>query len=68
MHFHPQALLTTRNGADTSVGDGTMSLGCDKGYHGGYQMIGRTDGGRMLKLIVYEKSKGLIRVITGWDV
>ena len=25
------------------------------------------DGGRELKLIVYEKRKGLIRVITGWD-
>lgn len=34
----------------------------------GYQLIGETDGGRSLKLIVYEKRKGLIRVITGWDV
>ena len=40
----------------------------NKGYHGGYQLIGRTDGGRMLKLIVYEKRQGVIRVITGWDV
>lgn len=40
----------------------------NKGYHGGYQLIGRTDGGRRLKLIVYEKSAGLLRVITGWDV
>ncbi len=40
----------------------------NKGYHGGYQLLGRTDAGRMLRLIVYEKSKGLIRVITGWDV
>jgi len=40
----------------------------NKGYHGGYQLIGRTDGGRRLKLIVYEKRKDLIRVITGWDV
>lgn len=40
----------------------------NKGYHGGYQLVGRTDGGRMLTLIVYEKPKGLIRVITGWDV
>jgi uncharacterized DUF497 family protein len=39
----------------------------NKGYHGGYQLIGRTDGGRRLKLIVYEKEPGLIRVITGWD-
>ena len=40
----------------------------NKRYHGGYQVIGYTDGGRWLKLIVYEKQKGLIRVITGWDV
>lgn len=40
----------------------------NKGYHGGYQLIGRSDAGRTLKLIVYEKAKGLIRVITGWDV
>ena len=39
----------------------------NKRYHGGYQIIGYTDGGRALKLIVYEKHKGLIRVITGWD-
>ena len=39
----------------------------NKRYHGGYQIIGYTDGGRELKLIVYEKRKGLIRVITGWD-
>ncbi len=40
----------------------------NKGHRGGYQLVGRTDGGRRLKLIVFEKRKGLIRVITGWDV
>jgi len=40
----------------------------NKRYHGGYEIIGRTDGGRKLKLIVFEKRKGLIRVITGWDL
>jgi uncharacterized DUF497 family protein len=40
----------------------------NKQYHGGYQIIGFTDGGRRLKLVVYERRKGLIRVITGWDV
>jgi len=40
----------------------------NKRYHGGYQLMGYTDGGRRLKLIVYEKEKRLIRVITGWDV
>lgn len=39
----------------------------NKRYHSGYQIIGYTDGGRKLKLIVYEKEKNLIRVITGWD-
>lgn len=40
----------------------------NKRYHGGYQIMGRTDGGRMLKLIVYKKRSGVIRVITGWDI
>ncbi|MGH9874939.1 MAG: hypothetical protein ACRD9S_20990 [Pyrinomonadaceae bacterium] len=40
----------------------------NKKHHGGYQLIGRTDAGRNLKLIVYEKRKGLIRVKTGWDL
>lgn len=40
----------------------------NKRYHGGYQIVGRTDGGRTLKLIVYEKRTGVIRVITGWDI
>jgi uncharacterized DUF497 family protein len=45
-----------------------FDVGRNKRYHGGYQLVGRTDGGRELKLIVYEKRKGLIRVITGWDI
>lgn len=40
----------------------------NKGTRGGYQLVGVTDGGRRLKLIVFEKRKGLLRVITGWDV
>jgi uncharacterized DUF497 family protein len=40
----------------------------NKRHHGGYQLVGRTDSGRRLKLIVKEKSGGVIRVITGWDV
>jgi uncharacterized DUF497 family protein len=40
----------------------------NKRYHGGYQIVGRTDGGRALKLIVYEKHNSVIRVITGWDI
>lgn len=40
----------------------------NKRHSGGYKLVGRTDGGRKLKLIVYEKRKGVIRVKTGWDV
>lgn len=39
----------------------------NKRIHGGYQLVGYTDGGRKLKLIVYERRKALLRVITGWD-
>jgi hypothetical protein len=28
----------------------------NKRYYGGYQIIGRTDGGRMLKLIAYKNA------------
>jgi uncharacterized DUF497 family protein len=34
----------------------------------GYQIIGRTDAGRTLKLIAYERATGVIRVVTGWDI
>ncbi len=47
---------------------GDFKVSRNKSVHGGYQLIGRTDGGRLLKLIAYEKSRGLIRVITEWDV
>ncbi len=40
----------------------------NKGERVSYQLIGRTDGGRRLKLIVFEKKRGVIRVVTGWDV
>ena len=40
----------------------------NKKHHGGYQLIGRTDAGRSLKLIVYERREGIIRVKTGWDI
>jgi uncharacterized DUF497 family protein len=40
----------------------------NKRHHGGYQLVGLTDSGRRLKLIVKEKNRGVIRVITGWDV
>ena len=40
----------------------------NKKHHFGYQITGITDSGRLLKLIVYEKRPGLIRVITGWQI
>ena len=40
----------------------------NKRHYVGYQITGITDGGRFLKLIVYEKRTGVIRVITGWDL
>lgn len=40
----------------------------NKRRHTGYQISGVTDGGRLLKLIVYENRRGVIRVITGWDI
>lgn len=33
-----------------------------------YQLIGRTDGGRRLKIIFQLKPAGVIRIITGWDI
>jgi uncharacterized DUF497 family protein len=59
---------------DVSVDEATeviwnrFEVGRNKRHHGGYQLVGRTDSGRKLKLIVYEKSAGVIRVITGWDL
>lgn len=35
---------------------------------GGYQLIGRTDGGRVIKLIVLVKPGRILRVITGWPL
>jgi uncharacterized DUF497 family protein len=47
---------------------GRFDVNRNKRPNTGYQLIGRTDGGRTLKLIVYEKGHGVIRVITGWAV
>jgi uncharacterized DUF497 family protein len=39
----------------------------NKGYRDRYQILGVTDGGRRLKLIVQVKSGSVVRIITGWD-
>ena len=41
-----------------------FDVGRNKGDRAGYQLIGRTDGGRRLKLIVYEKRERLIPVMS----
>ena len=33
-----------------------------------YQLIGRTDGGRRLKIIFQLKPGNVVRIITGWDI
>ena len=39
----------------------------NKGYGDRYQILGVTDGGRRLKLIVQIKPENVVRIITGWD-
>lgn len=39
-----------------------------KAGSGDYKMLGRTDGGRRLTIVVQVKSRGrMLRAITGWD-
>lgn len=33
-----------------------------------FQLIGKTDGGRRLKVIFQLKQENIVRIITGWDV
>lgn len=40
----------------------------NKSYIDRYQLIGRTDGGRRLKIIFQVKPGNIVRIITGWDV
>lgn len=39
----------------------------NKGYRDRRQILGVTDGGRRLKLIVQIKAENVVRIITGWD-
>jgi len=39
----------------------------NKGYRDRRQILGVTDGGRRLKLIVEIKAGNVVRIITGWD-
>lgn len=40
----------------------------NKSYHDRYQLIGRTLGGRKLKLIFQLKPHKIVRIITGWEL
>lgn len=40
----------------------------NKRYRDRYQLIGRTIGRRMLKIIFQLKLKNIVRIITGWPI
>ena len=40
----------------------------NKSYNDRYQLMGRTYGGRQLKIIFQLKSNALVRIITGWQI
>jgi len=40
----------------------------NKRYRDRYQLIGRTIGGRKLKIIFQLKPKNVVRIITGWPI
>jgi uncharacterized DUF497 family protein len=40
----------------------------NKSYRDRYQLIGRTVGGRRLKIIFQLKSGNVVRIITGWQI
>ena len=40
----------------------------NKSYRDRYQLLGRTIGGRRLKIIFQLKPESIVRIITGWQV
>jgi uncharacterized DUF497 family protein len=40
----------------------------NKSYRDRYQLLGRTIGGRRLKIIFQLKAEDVVRIITGWDI
>ena len=40
----------------------------DKSYKDRFQLIGRTMGGRRLKIIFLLKANDIVRIITGWPI
>lgn len=50
-----------------SVFEQSFRVSRNKGYGDRYQILGVTDSGRRLKLIVQIKRGDVVRIITGWD-
>jgi uncharacterized DUF497 family protein len=40
----------------------------NKSYRDRYQLVGRTIGGRQLKIIFQLKPSNVVRIITGWEL
>jgi uncharacterized DUF497 family protein len=40
----------------------------NKSYRDRYQLLGRTLGGRQLKIIFQLRTGNVVRIITGWDI
>lgn len=40
----------------------------NKSFQDRYQLVGRTAGGRDLKIIFQLKPNNIVRIITGWDI
>ena len=40
----------------------------NKSYRDRYQLVGRTIGGRRLKIIIQLKPGNVVRIITGWSI
>jgi len=40
----------------------------NKKYKDRYQLIGKTEGGRRLKIIFQLKKNDIVRIITGWQI
>ena len=46
----------------------TFEVRRNKSYRDRYQLLGRTSGGRRLKIIFQLKPGNIVRIITGWDI
>ncbi|HEV7858721.1 MAG TPA: hypothetical protein VGO91_08840 [Pyrinomonadaceae bacterium] len=58
--------ITFEEAAESFFSDFTVRR--NKSYKDRYQLIGRSVGGRSLKIIFQLKSNNVVRIITGWDV